>query len=396
MTKQLARRMAGPLVLVLGTAVAWTVTAMVGCEAGGGTDSGGGGTTTTPAGGAGGVAGATGVGGELFDAGDQDTGLQDGDTCLKEEAVAQKVPLDVFLVVDRSGSMGSCTSGYWPPTEAALRAFFSNPLSAGLSIGLNLFPALDAGGNECVEELYNPVQIPETLPLLLLPDHLTELEGALDALHPSSCTAGTTPMYGALHGTYQAAVNYQDDNPTHKVIVVLTGDGSPCCGDCSSEWGGSEYETIPTIAAMAASAWTAGIPTYCIIIDDSASQALNSIAQQGGTQAAFDVSNDISLFAQKLDDIRAAALGCEYPIPETEEEFDPLKVNVSYTPSGGGQTQTILKVESEEACGAGAGWYYDDPEEPTMIILCPTTCNDVENDPEASISFAFGCPTEVR
>jgi hypothetical protein len=31
-----------------------------------------------------------------------------------------------------------------------------------------------------------------------------------------------------------------------------------------------------------------------------------------------------------------------------------------------------------------------------MILLCPHTCNDVQADSEANVSFAFGCPTEVN
>jgi hypothetical protein len=355
---RLTRMAAGPLGLALSTAVAWVVTGMIGCEAGGGGASlpDGGATTAPPQGASGGAGGSTGSGGVEFDAGDQDGSLDDGDTCLTEQAQAEKVPLDVFMVVDRSGSMGYCDSGNWVPTEAALIAFFNDPLSAGLSIGMNLFPSPAATGNECIPELYNPVQIPATLPLLLLPDDVGVLEATLAALHPDNCTAGTTPMYGALYGTYQFAVNYQAANPDRKAIVVLTSDGEPCCGDCSTQFGGSQYEEIPTIASIALSARGAGVLTYTIIIDILAKPALDAIALQGGTGQAYDVSSDVSLFAQALDEIRAAALSCEYPIPQTEEEFDPLKVNVVYTP-GGGQPGTIPHAASAADCGSDDGWY---------------------------------------
>jgi hypothetical protein len=179
------------------------------------------------------------------------------------------------------------------------------------------------------------------------------------------------------------------------VIVVLTSDGEPCCGDCSTQFGGSQYEEIPTIASIALSARGAGVLTYTIIIDLAAKPALDAIALQGGSVQAYDVSNDVSQFAQALDQIRAAALSCEYPIPDTEEEFDPLKLNVIYTP-GGGQPGTIPQAASAADCGSGDGWYYDDPETPTKILLCPHTCNDVQSDSEAHVSFAFGCPTEVN
>jgi hypothetical protein len=394
--KRRARMMAKTLVLGLGVAATWIVAGMVGCEAGGaGSNLPEGGATTTPTGGgSGGAAGTTGAGGVEFDAGDPDAALTDGDTCLTQEAQAEKIPLDVFMVVDRSGSMGACDYGNWMPTDDALRAFFNNPLSAGLSIGMNFFPAPDTVTEECLEELFNPVQVPETLPLLLLPDNVAQLEAALDALVPGGCTAGTTPMYAALYGTYAFAVPYQDNNPNRKVIVVLTSDGEPCCNTCP-------VEDIPTIAGLALSARGAGIFTYTIIIDPLAAPALNQIAAQGGTVQAYDVSNDVSQFAQALDEIRAAALSCEYIIPETQgnedagEPFDPLKVNVVYTP-GGGQPTTIPQADNEADCGSADGWYYDDPNTPTKIILCPHTCNDVQADQEAVVSLAFGCPTELN
>ena len=239
------------------------------------------------------------------------------------------------------------------------------------------------------------MQVPATMPLLLLPDQVGVLESTLSALHPNDCTAGTTPMYGALYGTYQFAVNYQLANPDRKVIVVLTSDGEPCCGDCSDHFGGAQYEEIPTIAALALSARGGGVLTYTIIIDIAAKQALDAIALQGGTGQAYDVSNDVSQFAQALDQIRAAALSCEYPIPDTQDQFDPLKVNVVYTP-GGGQPETLPQAASAADCGQLDGWYYDDPVTPTKITLCPHTCNDVQADSEAHVSFAFGCPTVVN
>jgi hypothetical protein len=58
--------------------------------------------------------------------------------------------------------------------------------------------------------------------------------------------------------------------------------------------------------------------------------------------------------------------------------------------------ETVPQAESADDCGNGDGWYYDNPTTPTTILFCPHTCYEVQNDSEANVSLAFGCPTEVN
>ncbi|MBW2527775.1 MAG: VWA domain-containing protein, partial [Deltaproteobacteria bacterium] len=114
---------------------------------------------------------------------------------------------------------------------------------------------------------------------------------------------------------------------------------------------------------------------------------------------AYDVSQNTSAFAQKMAEIRGTALGCEYLIPDSGTEFDPFNVNVSITIDGG-TPQQIPQADNETDCGSGAGWYYDNPTNPTMIILCPTSCQAIEtaqdNGQQIDVDVKFGCPTEVN
>ncbi len=286
------------------------------------------------------------------------------------------------------------SSQYWTPTVAALDSFFKDQLSQGINVALNMFPAEAAGSNECVTSLYNPVQYP-----LCELDLLTSCGQDLTDAMTLAGTTGTTPMYGALDGTYQVAMGHAIANPDRKTVVVFTSDGDPCCGDCSSYYGGSQYEEIPAIASLASAAFNGPVQveTYCIIIDTNAQQALDAIAMAGsGNQtAAFNVAGNISQFAQKMEEIRKAALGCVYVIPEPEqEEFDKTKVNVKYTPGGTTEPIAIPQADNEQDCGSDHGWYYDDNLDPTTITLCPYTCAAVEADAEAKIDILFGCPTE--
>ncbi len=89
-------------------------------------------------------------------------------------------------------------------------------------------------------------------------------------------------------------------------------------------------------------------------------------------------------------------LPCTFDIPEPPEgeTLDPDRVNVVFTPTGGTDV-TIPRVDSEADCGGGQGWYYDNPGDPTQIIVCPATCTVFEGDVTGVVDLAFGCATIV-
>ncbi|MBW2527993.1 MAG: VWA domain-containing protein, partial [Deltaproteobacteria bacterium] len=169
--------------------------------------------------------GGTGAGGGAagldFDAGKGDGNLSDGEICEGVEETAQPLPLHMILLIDRSGSMA--TYGYWAPLQQALIQFIQDPLSDGLYVGLNYFPA-PAGGDSCSVGYWNPIQVPAGAPpLALLPQDATTLVNNIN----STSTGNMTPMYGGLAGSYQVANTLRTTYPNDKVIVVLASDGLP-------------------------------------------------------------------------------------------------------------------------------------------------------------------------
>jgi hypothetical protein len=58
--------------------------------------------------------------------------------CAEEAYMAERVPLDLLLLVDRSMSMQQANK--WDLSRAALTSFVSDPRSAGLGVGLQFFP----------------------------------------------------------------------------------------------------------------------------------------------------------------------------------------------------------------------------------------------------------------
>ena len=69
------------------------------------------------------------------------------------------------------------------------------------------------------------------------------------------------------------------------------------------------------------------------------------------------------------------------------------KVNVEVT--SGGTTTFIPKTSGAGACSKG-GWYYDsDPavRAPTQIVVCPSTCQMVNQGTGGTVDIVLGCMT---
>src|SRR6185369_882249 len=122
-------------------------------------------------------------------------------------------------------------------------------------------------------------------------------------------------------------------------------------------------------------------------------------ATAGGGQAIIVEANTnlATAFSTALDQIRgSAAPPCDYsvPLPPTGETLDLGKVNVVLQPANSGTPEGILNVSNASQCEFG-GWYYDPPDAPTSIKLCPKTCNVVSKLDGASFQVLFGCSTQT-
>lgn len=330
----------------------------------------GGAATTGGAGGMGG-GGEGGTGGMEMPP-DGGGGGDDSGVCVSTSASAERVQLDMIFLIDRSGSMSGAK---WNGTKSALTKFFNDSASAKIGAGLSMFP--NAKADPCIFQDYAQLNVP----IDVLPDNAFALTNAL----PADATGPSTPTWGALKGTLLAATAFQDANPKHKVVVVLATDGDPnACGST----------TIEDIAALAKGARNYnGVLTYVIGVAGSIVENLNKIAEAGGTVAAYDITKDINDFSEKMEEIRGAALACEFELPDPPngEELDPEKVNFSYTPKGMGQPKILLRADNLEDCNGQPGWYYDNNVLPTKIVLCPASCTTVQADTNAKVEALFGC-----
>jgi Mg-chelatase subunit ChlD len=328
-------------------------------------------------------------------------------TCHAQVREGQRVPIDMYLLVDSSGSMAERVGAgtKWEVVSTALTAFLNDPRNEGTGVGLGYFPAAQAAcmqgdpgcfcipftpicfslvGGSCTVSDYSTAAVP-----LALPAQLTTAIGNL-AAHQ---LGGGTPTRPALEGALQSVNAWATQHPDRKAVLVLATDGEPS---------GCDPNTPQDVADVAASALAGphAIRTFVIGVGSSL-VSLNLVAKAGGTDHAFlvDTGGDVAKdFADALDQIRGAASSCDFTIPRAgsgAEKIDPTKVNVSYGANGGGAMTRVPQTFMGDGknCDSNGGWYYDDPAAPTVIKLCDATCRSLSG---SAIQVEFGCDTVVR
>ena len=149
-----------------------------------------------------------------------------------------------------------------------------------------------------------------------LPMAQPALTRALNRKEPT----GGTPMGPAIRGVLKHLQARLQANPGRKVALVLASDGLP---------GGCTRNDIPSIAMDLNAAFmaTPSIPTYVIGVFSQTELAraqpqLDQLAMGGGTNKAFVLTAQDDLNMRLLDalnQIRGAALACEYRIPDPDE-----------------------------------------------------------------------------
>jgi len=339
-----------------------------------------------------------------IDGGSSGGSSSSGDACAGSSYEGEQKPLDMFIMFDQSGSMGSdCCNGStrWDAIKGALIEFVQTPQSDGIGIGIQYFP-LDApqvdcaanpndpgcecfglcpgflcfcinnGGGSCVVSDYATPDVP----IQLLPGVSAAMVSSLNAHGPN----GGTPTYPALQGAMQYAVPYAAQNPGRKTIVVLATDGDP--NDCNSNVG-----NVSQVAA-AGLANNPSVQTYVIGVGSIAN--LDTIAQAGGTGQALvvDNANAGQQFLAAMNQIRGMALSCEFTIPLPDNQ--PANYNEVNVKHNG---DLVYKVGSEAECDpTRGGWYYDDPSAPQYIRLCPVTCDTVTTA-QGRVDIELHCPT---
>lgn len=370
-------------------------------SASGGASAAGGGDTTPFVGAATGGTGATqgsGGAGAALSAGGGAFKERTGDPdCIAEVRQGEQVPLDIYIMFDTSCSMG-CSPWKTGPGQCcndpdarihavrqAVETFLRDPASVGIGVGIGYFGYMAFETTSCDPSAYATPDVG----IAPLPDNAQPIVDSLNAHIP----IGETPTGAAIRGACSVSQGWQQQNPSHIVVNLLVTDGvpeAPLTMTCNP--------TIDdaTAAAQECNSGPTPIPTFVLGVGGNL-DLLGQIATGGGTGQAYLVEGtDVaSQVLAALNNIRGEAqIPCEFQIPDPPpgEVIDTEAVNVEY--ENNGVASTVYFVGDGQSCQEDeGGWYYDDPASPGRILLCPSTCNVVENTVGGEVDIALGCKT---
>lgn len=379
------------------------------CSASGGGDAGGPGTGASgasEAGGASNVGGGIGVG--------QGGGTGGMSSCASDTYPSELQPLDLYVLLDQSDSMDQ--AGKWSAVLTAISSFAADPSTTDIGMGLALFPrppehpppsACDGSNpSDPACGLYGPCLASDNCYGALLGDSCLPSDYALpdvaiaplpgvgqainDALAAASPPSGSsTPSEPAMRGALGYAVDWASAHPDHATVLVFATDGDPT--NCTTN-------SVAGIATHVAAAQPA-VKTFVVGVGSSLGN-LDAIADAGGTGQALlvDTAADVTQqFIAAMNSVRAIGQ-CQLDIPEPGEGTpDYGKVNVAIVdPSDGDNRITLANVGSEQDCDeTEGGWYYDDPQSPARIFLCPASCSELTGN-AWDVEVLLGCETIVK
>ena len=325
---------------------------------------------------------------------------------LVEEQQLTSGPLNIYLVFDRTGSMGQdCAyqSGQSPPTSSkacyATYALCDYLTEVAPIVDTRLAFQFMSLPDDCDG---TPYETP-LVPLTSLP--VASSNALIQAISDETFGGGLgTHIEGALRGL--AAFTAANATPGREMIGVLMTDGDP---------NGCEEGISALRGIIAAHLAATGIRTFIIGMEGATESNLEQLALAGGAEPHDDWCGSLAppchywnvgdgsgdAIASALQAIiqQAVPLPCHFDVtgltPPVGESLDYNRINVTLTQ--GGTTTTIGRVANEAACPADQpAWYYDNPGAPTTIHLCPSACTLVSGAADgARVSVVVGCTNTV-
>ncbi len=336
-----------------------------------------------------GSATSNGATGTLFDVGDASTSGGTGPTCneVTDTAENKLQPADIIVVVDNSGSMDFEANF----VQNYLNTFSNQIIQAGIEAHVAVISSYpDNGNGVCINAplgkpggcLENPPD-DNNLPTFLHIDKKVSSNSALQDI------LGTEPQWNQI---------LRPDGSLH-MIVITDDDSNLSAGDFDSmlkaidpAYGKYVFHAIasPEDPVQACLLQT----SCCFQAADQGKEYETLVNMTGGVFGNLcdqDFAPVFDAVSEKV--VQTAGIACEWDIPDTEN-FDPDKVNVQFDDGQGGILD-IGRVDDPAQCpNVTDGWYYDDPLNPTKILLCPQTCEKVQGFDNAQIQIKFGCPTK--
>lgn len=336
--------------------------------------------------------------------------------CVAIEIEPQVVQLDMFLVLDRSGSMdapfaedsglGDCNVGNaktsrWCNAINAIHGFAADSSSVDMGFAYADFAFSPCDGFD-MELPFDYIEAGDAN------GHVAALATALNAAAPGS---GTNTA-GAVHTLIDQTAAHVP-LPNRRTIGILITDGEPylqpeppqfawqtqACAVESATVNGHLTELNEELAAHFEET---GIPTFIMGMDGVNAAPLELLANGAG--AAAHASHCISgsschyysvgsgqsaVFLAALESIRRSVVGCEFALPDSELGLSDLgSLEVLFTPDSGDVALTLTQRASEAACSGGSDYWLDLGGATPIVKLCPATCALRGDSPSIDISVS--------
>jgi hypothetical protein len=367
-------------------------------------------------------------------AGFADTGGGDPfEGCATAQAEAERRPVYMLFVLDGSGSMATKPDGSpsnkWAAAHDALGAIFDDlgaKKDSAVGVGLTIF--CDTADTTCKDVVGTP-NASTAGPY----DQMNVPVGFVDAtqlgylharLDPATPNLGT-PTYEVLSGQLPVLSAFTPTGqlrPGGKKVLVFISDGVPdeempegrrdpndtdgeakasrdtVLGEASKPDGVTTFsvgvgELVPInagyydpkfMASLAVAGKTANSGCDPNEVIDEKKMCHFQITP--GAKTVQQLRQD---FIDAINAIRTKSLSCEFPLvkPDGGASVDPSKVNVVFDGTGG---KSVLSQDGQD------GWTYDDPANPTKVVLHGPTCDRVKADPAGKVSIVLGCKTILK
>ena len=325
---------------------------------------------------------------------------------VAHERQLESSPLDIYLVLDRTGSMGTdCAYVAGNPPPVSSKACFATYALADYLVEVS--PAVDTSlafnvmslSNDCSGASYDPALIAQTsLPV-------TPESALVQRISDESFSGGHgTRIEGALRGIANYTTNNQTSGREMIGVLITDGDATNCDTNNSN------------LAGIIADHLTnTGLRTFIIGMDGANENKLEELALAGGADPhddfcggvtppchywnVGDASGDVLADALQAISQQAVPLPCEIDVTgltaPAGEELDYGRVNVTLTQ--GETVTTIPRVGTGGACPSDQlAWYYDVPSAPTKIYLCESACDEVSAAGDgAELNVVAGCTSTI-
>jgi hypothetical protein len=372
---------------------------------------------TAGSGAAGASAGSAGLGGGITDASVAPDVFPDA--CGAQKVTATSKPVNILLVIDKSGSMADKPAGFtvdkWTALKTALTESL-NQVKGGIAFGLELFPVssdplnpiLPTCTTNCCDMQSGSVEIGVTLGTIALPPILDMLK--------NTTPAGGTPTAVALNnalGYFTAGPG--KDLPGEKYVLLAT-DGAPNCNGTASCAAASCTLNIDKTCPGANCCANPGMQTACV--DDAATvDQINKLKAAGVSTFVVGIPGT-ELYSGFLDTFAVAG-----GMPATggaDGAAGPKYFAVSATGGVGALTDVFksittllikscdLQLEKDPpdlnllnvmvnskiiAQSGDDGWDIDKTTSPPTIRIKGATCQDIQTNGAQSVEVLYGCPT---